>query len=84
MKKLSIITIISLLMLSLGCASVNDASRSLVAEGYSNPNAGGYSVLGCGFRFYHTKFTATVPNGDTVRGVVCSGRVYKNSVVVVY
>jgi hypothetical protein len=63
-----------------GCSDQDRASRALRSAGYSEINAGGYSVFGCGKDFYSTKFTAKGPSGFDVSGVVCAG-IFKSSTI---
>lgn len=69
-----IIGIIVFIILSIGgCTDPITAKRILENSGYTNIYIGGYDMWSCSEDdSFHTEFTATSPNGNYVRGVVCS------------
>lgn len=71
MKKFAIIA----LMLGLtACSDAPTAERILRQSGYKDIKTTGHYMFGCGRDdTYSTGFVAIAPNGEKVRGVVCSG-----------
>lgn len=79
MKKLMLIGVLLVLV---GCSNVEDANRALTGAGFTNIQTDGYAWFACSEDdFYHTKFIATNPQGQTVTGVVCSGFFLKNATI---
>lgn len=79
MKK---ILFIALALSLTACSNSSDAVRALQGSGYTNIQPGGYDWFACSKDdFYHTKFTATNPAGQTVSGTVCSGLLFKGATV---
>ena len=81
MKKLLFIAI---LFLS-GCDALftdkGDAYRALKQDGFTNIHFTGYDFFSCGKdNWYHTGFIAK-KNGYTIKGVVCSGLIFKNTTI---
>lgn len=57
-----------------GCTDTTKATRALEGAGYSQVETTGYAIFGCGKDdTFHTGFRAKGPNGQPVKGVVCSG-----------
>lgn len=83
MKKTILAIAVCLTALTLSaCSNSDDAFRALDNAGYTNIAPGGYDWLACGQDdFYHTKFTATNANGKNVKGVVCSGLLFKSATI---
>lgn len=78
MRKVLILSILALA----GCTSASDTHKALEAQGFSNVQPGGYDWFACSKDdWYHTKFTATNPQGKQVAGVVCSGLLFKAATV---
>lgn len=69
-------TLIAILLCSILLTSCSGASTSeilLEEQGYSNVEIQGFNVFACSQDdLYRYNFTATNPNGKTVKGVVCS------------
>jgi len=66
-------------LLLFGCARGNDALRVLNEAGYTDISLTGYNALACSEDdYYHVGFTATNPQGEHVKGTVCSGFLFKN------
>jgi len=64
------------------CTDQKEATRVLNQQGYKNIKFNGYDPFGCSKDdFYHTKFTAISPNGQKVKGTVCSSPLFKKSTV---
>ena len=77
MKKL---LIICLLLLS-ACTDEPTATRILAQEGYKQIRFTGYNWFACGREdFYATGFIAS-KNGNTIKGTVCSGLLFKNATI---
>lgn len=65
-----------------GCTDSGIATRALEGAGYSNISMTGYDWFACGRDdFYHTGFAAKGPTGKEVRGVVCSGLIFKAATI---
>lgn len=63
------------------CTDANNATRTLVSQGYTEIRINGYALLSCGENdTYATAFTAKGPNGKPVSGAVCAG-VFKGNTV---
>lgn len=72
MKKL-FVSVLVVLSLS-GCTRAGEAERVLASQGFTDIQAGGYAFFGCDEKdVFQTKFTATSPTGQRVKGQVCSG-----------
>ena len=64
-----------------GCTKPDVATQILTREGYESIEISGYAFFGCGEDdWYRTGFNA-VKNGQSVKGVVCSGALGKGSTV---
>lgn len=76
------VLLIFVIMVSLGGCTDKDKSTSILeSQGYTQIQAGGYSLFGCGEAdVWRTKFTAKSPNGTIVDGVVCEG-IFKGATV---
>ena len=57
------------------------AERILKSNGYTEISTGDHSMFSCPDDFYATKFTAKSPNGTKVKGVVCSGLLFKDNTI---
>jgi hypothetical protein len=78
MKKVMMLAVLVVLS---GCTRPDHTRALLESQGYTDVDAGGYSYFGCSEDdFFRTKFTATAPNGQPVKGVVCKG-VFKGATV---
>ncbi|MBL5927801.1 hypothetical protein [Enterobacter asburiae] len=71
MKKLALL----LILLATGCTDPDGAVKVLSDNGFTNIKTGGYGWLSCSSEddVYSTEFTATSPNGNSVKGAVCKG-----------
>lgn len=79
MKKILLITICLLLA---GCTNKEDAERALNNNGFDDVKVIGYSFFACSKDdFYHTAFIAKSKDGKEVKGVVCSGLLFKNATI---
>ena len=64
----------------LGCADADDARALLVEAGYTDISLTGYNALACsGDDYFHFGFTATNPQGETVKGTICSDMLFRNA-----
>jgi len=82
MKRILMAILILVAIASYGCTSQDDAERALYSAGYTYVEVGGFDMFACGDGdFYHTKFTATNPQGKRVSGVVCSGLFFKGATI---
>lgn len=78
MKRLLLIT----MFLLGGCTSQTDATRALQAEGYTDIRITGYDWFACSKDdTFHTGFSAKNRDGREVRGVVCSGLLFKSATI---
>jgi len=65
-----------------GCTSESDAKRALEAEGYTDVRFTGYDWFACAKDdTFHTGFVAKNRDGRQVKGVVCSGLMFKNATI---
>lgn len=65
-----------------GCVNKDDAEKALANQGFTNVRVTGYNLFACSKDdFYHTGFTATNIQGNTVSGTVCSGLIFKGSTI---
>jgi hypothetical protein len=71
-----------ILLVFVGCSDPVKAKQVLEEQGYVNVQTTGCKFLACGTDdWYSTGFTATIPNGSTVSGTVCTGLIFKGSTV---
>lgn len=64
------------------CTDPDTATRVLQENGYTNVQMTGYSWFSCSKDdTYSTGFAATSPTGQTVKGTVCAGIIFKNSTI---
>lgn len=69
-------------LLLCACTSETDARRALEAEGFKDIRVTGYDWFACAKDdTYHTGFVAKNREGREVRGVVCSGMIFKNATI---
>ena len=62
------------LLLASGCTAPSATKDALKSQGFTEIETNGYAVFGCSDDDeFHTKFTATNPNGQRVTGVACCG-----------
>ena len=81
-KKLELICVIACIALLFGCTDASKATSVLAANGYKNIQITGCNFFACSQdAFYRTGFQAESPNGTIIRGTVCSGLVFKGSVI---
>ena len=75
MRKLFVASVAILGMAALsGCTNEPRTIKVLTDMGYTNVEATGWRMFGCGEGdFYSTGFVATSVTGATVTGVVCAG-----------
>ncbi|GAB7405756.1 hypothetical protein OUHCRE4_43530 [Enterobacter hormaechei subsp. steigerwaltii] len=71
MKKLAFL----LMPIATGCTDPDGAIKVLPDNGFTNIKTGGYGWLSCSSKddVYSTEFTATSPNGNSVKDAVCKG-----------
>lgn len=82
MRLKTVVAVCFIVGLCAACSSPEDARRALTGAGYSNIETHGYDFFACGQDdFYHTKFSATNPQGKRVDGVVCSGLLFKSATI---
>jgi len=63
------------------CTTPDRATRTLVAQGYSEVRIVGYAYFDCGKGdLFATAFEAISPSGQRVEGAVCSGLLKGNTV----
>lgn len=78
---MKIIVALALLMLT-ACTSETDARRALEAEGFKDIRVTGYDWFACAKDdTFHTGFVAKNREGREVKGVVCSGLLFKGATV---
>jgi hypothetical protein len=64
------------LTLPLAACGEGGAQRAVEANGFKDVKLGGTPWFACSESdsvFYNTEFTATAPNGQTVKGAACGG-----------
>lgn len=65
-----------------GCTNPEHAARTLNGAGDTEIQLKGYDWLNCSKDdFYHDRFTAVGPSGQSVSGVVCSGLLVKGATI---
>jgi hypothetical protein len=80
MRRYLIVLIV--LFLLMGCTNNPDAIRILQENGYKEIQMTGYNFFSCSKDdFYHSGFMAKSPNGNSIKGTVCSGILFKNSTI---
>lgn len=78
MKRMLVLAV----LLLCACTSENDAMRALQAEGYKDIRFTGYDWFACSKDdTFHTGFVAKNRDGREVKGVVCSGLIFKSATV---
>lgn len=81
MKKLILVVCFISTFLT-GCVDQETALRVLSSNGYTDIQITGYSPFSCSEDdFNSTGFIAKSPNGQQVRGTVCTGIIFKNATI---
>ncbi|AFX93568.1 hypothetical protein G646_gp100 [Serratia phage phiMAM1] len=64
------------------CSDSDGAIKVLEKQGYTNIKTDGHAFFSCPKDYsVTTKFEATAPNGQPVKGAVCRGYLFRNSIV---
>jgi len=83
MKNILLIGVVALALAA--CTAPDKAHLALEAAGYTEIELTGWNMFGCGEDdTYSDGFVATGPTGTRVRGVVCTGLLFKGSTVRVH
>ena len=85
----SIISILTLVIICIigffyffGAVDKNDAYSVLQKNGYTDIEITGRNIFACEKSdFYRTGFIAKSPNGQTVKGTVCKGLLFKGNTI---
>uniref|UniRef100_A0AAU8KWQ5 Lipoprotein n=1 Tax=Serratia phage Kevin TaxID=3161161 RepID=A0AAU8KWQ5_9CAUD len=64
------------------CSDEEGATKILEKQGYTNVVTDGHAFFSCPKDYsVTTKFEARAPNGQQVKGAVCRGYLFRNSIV---
>lgn len=76
------VLVLACIVLMSSCSDETGATKVLTKQGYTNIRTDGHAYFACPKDYgVTTRFYATAPNGQNVKGAVCKGFWLKNSIV---
>lgn len=79
-----LILIILCIFIYIGGIDKNESTRILEEHGYKNIKIEGYDWFNCDRNYmFHTKFEAQDKLGNKIDGCVCSGSIFKETIITI-
>lgn len=82
LKTITVVLVIVCAAVMSSCSDGEGATKVLEKQGYTDVKTDGHAYFSCPKDYtVTTKFEAKAPNGQPVKGAVCRGYFFRNSIV---